>query len=72
MLFRSIIADGMLYVVNDEGVLSLIEAVPDGFRLLDQAKVLDGHEAWGPPALVAGRLLVRDLTTLVCLDVAAQ
>jgi outer membrane protein assembly factor BamB len=67
-----IIADGMLYVVNDEGVLSLIEAVPDGFRLLDQAKVLDGHEAWGPPALVAGRLLVRDLTTLVCLDVAAQ
>ena len=42
------------------------------FRLLDQARVLDGHECWGPPALVAGRLLVRDLTTLVCLDVAAK
>lgn len=67
-----IIANEMLYVLNDEGVLSLIEAVPDAFRLIDQAKVLEGHEAWGPPALVAGRLLVRDLTTLVCLDIAAR
>lgn len=67
-----IIANGMLYVLNDEGVLSLIEAVPDGFRLVGQAKVLEGHEAWGPPALVAGRLLVRDFTTLVCLDIAAR
>jgi outer membrane protein assembly factor BamB len=67
-----IIANGMLYVLNDDGVLSLIEAVPDAFRLIDQARVLEGHEAWGPPALVGGRLLVRDLTTLVCLDVAAR
>ncbi|MBL7215173.1 MAG: PQQ-binding-like beta-propeller repeat protein [Phycisphaerae bacterium] len=66
------VANGIIYVLNDDGVLSLIEAVPDAFRLLDQAGVLDGHECWGPPALVAGRLLVRDLTTLVCLDVAAQ
>ena len=66
------IADGMIYILSDDGVLSLVEAVPDAFRLIDQAKVLDGHEAWGPPALVAGRLLVRDLTTLVCLDVAGK
>ena len=66
------IADGMIYIIDDDGLLSLIEAIPDEFRLLDRAQVLDGHECWGPPALVAGRLLVRDLTTLVCLDVAAQ
>ena len=67
-----IVADGMIYIIDDEGLLSLIEAVPDQFRVLDQAKVLDGHECWGPPALVGGKLLVRDLTTLVCLDVAGQ
>ena len=65
-----IIANGMIYVLGDEGVLSLVEATPDGFNKLAQAKVLEGHECWGPPALVAGRLLVRDLTTMVCLDVA--
>ncbi len=67
-----IIADGMIYIIADDGLLSLVEAVPDEFRLLDQAKVLEGHECWGPPALVAGQLLVRDLTTLVCLDVSAK
>ena len=65
-----IIANGMIYVLDDEGILSLVEATPTGFNKLAQAKVLEGHEAWGPPALVAGRLLVRDLTTMVCLDVA--
>jgi len=65
-----IVANGMIYILDDDGVLSLIEAVPNRFNKLAQAKVLQGHESWGPPALVAGRLLVRDLTTMVCLDVA--
>jgi hypothetical protein len=33
--------------------------------------VLKGGEAWGPMALAGGRLLVRDLTHLACLDVSA-
>lgn len=67
-----IIANGMIYVLDDEGVLSLVEATPNGFNKRAQAKVLEGHECWGPPVLVAGRLLVRDLITMVCLDVAEQ
>ena len=67
-----IIANGMIYILDDDSLLSLIEATPEKFNKLAQAKVLEGHESWGPPALVAGRLLVRDLTTLVCLDVASE
>ncbi|HOQ03963.1 MAG TPA: PQQ-binding-like beta-propeller repeat protein [Anaerohalosphaeraceae bacterium] len=63
-----IIADGMIIVLNDEGVLSLIEARPDEFVLLARAKVLDGPESWAPPALAEGRLVVRDFTTMKCLD----
>jgi outer membrane protein assembly factor BamB len=63
------IADGKIIAINDEGLLSLIEANSGGFKLLTQAKVLDGHECWGPPALVKGRLIVRDLTTMVCLEI---
>lgn len=66
------IADAKIIALNDDGVLSFIEAKPDVFELLTQAKVLTGHECWGPPALAAGRLIVRDLTTMVCLDVSVQ
>jgi len=67
-----IIANGMIYILDDDGLLSVIEATPEKFNKLTSVKVLEGHESWGPPVLVAGRLLVRDLTTLVCLDVSAE
>jgi len=58
-------------VLNDSGNLSLVEANPGAFRLLAQAQILQGQEAWGPMALAGSRLLVRDLTRLVCLEVGA-
>lgn len=73
-----VIGDGLIFVMNDTGLLSLAEAKPEGFSLLAEAQVLAGrdgqepHDAWGPMALVAGRLLLRDLTRMVCLDVAAR
>ncbi len=67
-----LIADGMILILNDEGVLSLVGASPGGFNRLAQAKVLEGHECWGPMALVGGRLIARDLTRMVCLDLRAR
>jgi len=67
-----IIADGMIFVMDDHGVLTLVEAVPEAYRRLARAKVLSGRESWGPMALVGGRLLVRDINTLKCLDVRAR
>lgn len=64
------IAGGLIYVMNDSGLLSLVEAIPDGYRQLAQSQVLDGHDSWGPMALAGGRLIVRDMTRMVCLDVA--
>ncbi len=65
-----LIADGLIYLCNDTGTLTLADAVPDGYHPRAEAKVLTGHDAWGPMALVNGRLLLRDLTRMVCLDVA--
>lgn len=64
------IVNGSIYVLDDEGTLYSVSASSQRFELLTQAKVLEGHECWGPMAFAAGRLLVRDLTTLVCLDVS--
>jgi outer membrane protein assembly factor BamB len=66
-----LLADHKLYVMSDRGTLVMARAVADGYRELDHARVLDGREAWAPLAIVDGRLLTRDATTLVCLDIAA-
>ncbi len=63
-----LLADGKLLVMDDDGELTLAAASTDRFELLARAKVLDGHDSWGPMALAGGLLLVRDLTEMRCLD----
>ena len=56
-----LIADGLIYVLDDDGVLSMAEATPAAYRRTARAQVIeDGSSSWGPMALVAGRLIVRD------------
>jgi outer membrane protein assembly factor BamB len=66
------VAGDLLYVMNDHGLLSRVEANPDAFRLVDQNQVLDGHDSWGPMAFANGRLILRDMTRMVCLDVSGR
>ncbi|MHC4584825.1 MAG: hypothetical protein ACYS3N_09860 [Planctomycetota bacterium] len=66
------IANGLIYVLNDSGVLTLVEATSRGYVELAKAEVLPGHESWGPMAMVSGRLIMRNLNRMVCLDVTEQ
>ena len=65
-----LLADGLFFVMNDSGNLSLVDDSLTRFNLLAQAQVLKGRESWGPMALAGGRLLARDFTRLVCLDIS--
>ena len=68
-----VIADGMLYIMDDDGILTLAEATPGGYVQLAQAKVMeDGNESWGPMAIASSRLIVRDLNQMICLDISEQ
>ena len=64
------IADGMIYILDDDGTLTLAEASSDGYNQLARAKVLDGPDAWAPMAFASGRLIIRDMNRMVCLDIA--
>lgn len=57
-----------MLVLSDDGVLTLASVGPAGYRRLARAKLLQGRDAWGPMALVGGRLLLRDDRTLLCVD----
>jgi outer membrane protein assembly factor BamB len=67
-----LLAQDMIFVMDDAGVLTLAEASISGYKQLAQAKVLPGPDAWGPMALADGRLIVRDMNLLECLEVAGR
>ena len=64
-----IIINELIYVMNDSGLLTLAKAMAGGFVKLTEAKVLEGPDSWGPMAIASGRLILRDLNRMVCLDV---
>jgi outer membrane protein assembly factor BamB len=65
-----ILADGMFFVLDaDSGMLRLIEANTKEYKELASTQILEGEEVWGPPALSNGRLIIRDMAKMVCLQV---
>ena len=63
-----IMADGKFFILNDEGTMNIVDATAGAFRLLASFKVLDGHDAWGPIAVSGTKMLLRDSTSLACID----
>lgn len=59
--------DRML-LLDDNGTLTMARVFPKGYKRLARHRVLGGRDAWGPMALVDGRLILRDLKTMICLD----
>ena len=66
------IADDKFFILKDDGTLVIAKASTKGFEKLDDYKVLDGHDAWGPIAIADGYLLMRDSRTMVCLDMKTK
>lgn len=65
-----LLADGLFFVMEGKsGVLRLLEATTGGYRELAAAQVLNGPDVWAPMALSNGRLVIRDLQEMKCLDV---
>jgi len=67
-----LLAGDLILAMNDSGKLRLLEATPTRFNLLGEAQVLSGRESWAPLALAGDRLLARDLTRLICLDLKSK
>ena len=59
-------------LLDDEGTLTLAEATPTRYVKLSEAKVLEGPDAWGPMAVADGKLILRDLNKMACIDIGQQ
>ncbi|MFN0168602.1 MAG: PQQ-binding-like beta-propeller repeat protein [Bryobacteraceae bacterium] len=66
-------ADGMFFILEGKtGILRLIEANATGYKELAKAQVLGGEDVWGPMALSDGKLVLRDMTKMACIDVRGR
>ncbi|MBT3243792.1 MAG: PQQ-binding-like beta-propeller repeat protein [Bacteroidetes bacterium] len=63
-----IIADNKLFILSDDGELTIARLSTTSWQQLDQMKILDGHDAWAPIAIADGYMIMRDSKTMVCLD----
>ena len=61
-------ADGLLYILSDQGQLILAEATPAGFQEKGKVQALEGR-TWTAPVLSHGRLYLRNDKEAIALDV---
>lgn len=62
-------ADDLLMVLGDRGKLVLVEATPEEYREKGALEPL-GNKSWTAPSLSGGKLFLRDMEEIVCLEVS--
>lgn len=63
-------ADHKIFLLHEDGTLYILQPSTSGYRELDHATVIaDGHDAWAPLALADGFLVLRDATTMICINI---
>lgn len=66
------IADNKLFIVSDDGTLTIVRPSTREYIELDSYRVLEGQDAWGPLAIADGYLVMRDSKTMICLDLSVN
>jgi outer membrane protein assembly factor BamB len=58
----------LLVVLSEFGEVALVEARPDRLVELGRRKFLQGTKTWNNPAMVNGRLYIRNHLEMACVD----
>ena len=65
-----LLADGMFFILEGKtGTLRLLEASTKEYKELAKTKLLRGPDVWAPMALSNGKLIIRDVSKMICLEV---
>ena len=64
-------ADGMLYMLGQDGLMGLVKPLPDGQQAVSAFQIPDGGEgkSWAHPVVTGGRLYIRHGTYLYVYDI---
>jgi outer membrane protein assembly factor BamB len=63
-------ADGLIYLLSEDGVVGLAEATPEGYRERGRFRIpQDSLPTWAHPIVAGGHLFIRDQDTIYAYDV---
>ncbi|HEX8145606.1 MAG TPA: PQQ-binding-like beta-propeller repeat protein [Pyrinomonadaceae bacterium] len=63
-------ADGLIYLLSENGVVGLAEATPEGYRERGRFRIpQDSLPTWAHPVVAGGHLFIRDQDTIYAYDV---
>jgi outer membrane protein assembly factor BamB len=65
-------AGDKLIAMSQNGKLSLVQATPQGVKLISQVKLFDFGTTWSSPLIYHDKLYAMGKDTLVCLDIGRQ
>ena len=66
-------AEGLLYILSDDGVVGLVKVDPEGYREISRFSIEHGqYRTWTLPVVANGKLFLRDQDTLSCYNVKAE
>lgn len=65
-----LIADQKMFLLSDDGTLTMIKPDSKKYVQIAQKKLFDGEDAWAPMAFADGRLLLRDSKKMYCVNVS--
>jgi len=65
-------ADGMLYLLDEKGIMKLVRATPDKYELHGEFRVPEGGNGpyWSHPVVSGGRLYIRHTDKLFVYDIS--
>ncbi|MDE0166306.1 MAG: PQQ-like beta-propeller repeat protein [Bryobacterales bacterium] len=68
-----IAAEGLLYLLSEDGVAGLAEATPEGYRERSRFSIPRGrYPTWALPVVANGRLYLREQDTLYAYDISSE
>jgi outer membrane protein assembly factor BamB len=67
-----LIADNKLFILNDDGVLTIVKPDVNKYIQVDQIKLFEGQDAWAPIAIADGYMVLRDSKKMVGIKITAE
>jgi len=63
-----LVAGDRLVILGDLGLLVVAERTPEAYRELGRVQLVDGSRAWTAPSVAGGKVFVRNLVEMACID----
>jgi outer membrane protein assembly factor BamB len=60
--------DDLLIILDERGNIAMAEATPNGYHEIGKVKAIHSERTWNVPAMVDGRIFVRNDKEMACFD----